>query len=84
MEALAKGIPVLYNSVVTDIAYSRGGVSVTTAAGKFTSTAPCRCSLKRMTVVSVFELCGGICITRKGHWQSTAHSKLLHIPGPLL
>ena len=65
MEALAKGIPVLYNSVVTDIAYSRGGVSVTTAAGKFTGTAPCCCPVKQTTRVSVFELRGGICITRK-------------------
>ncbi|KAK9846501.1 hypothetical protein WJX81_005367 [Elliptochloris bilobata] len=48
VEALAEGLPVLYNSVVTDVAYSSGGVSVQTATHRFTGdavvvTAPLGC-----------------------------------------
>lgn len=40
VEALAEGLPVMYNSVVTDVAYSRAGVRVQTAGGAFTGARP--------------------------------------------
>ena len=36
VEALAEGLPVLYNSVVTDVAYSAAGVCVRTASHQVT------------------------------------------------
>lgn len=36
VEALAEGLPVLYNSVVTDVAYSTAGVCVRTASHQVT------------------------------------------------
>ena len=35
VEALADGLPVVYNSVVTDVVHSRTGVRVHTSAGAY-------------------------------------------------
>lgn len=45
VEALAEGLPVVYNSVATDIAYSGSGVRVNTATSSTRGDRPCFCLL---------------------------------------